>query len=134
MKYSLIDIWNQAEDDINSAPTQMPKGESILGAGVKIQKFGNHIEILNTAKGGDYFKELDEDEYKFFFKDGWKMGAINLALSNYSFKLDLIEQKIKTEVNTRKNDKHIQNLKSKREAILKKYSKQKIKLNKLKSN
>jgi len=103
MKYSLIDIWNQAEDDINSAPTQMPKGESILGAGVKIQKFGNHIEILNTAKGGDYFKELDKDEYEFFFKDGWKMGAINLA-------------------------------KSKREAILKKYSKQKIKLNKLKSN
>ena len=94
MKYSLIDIWNQAEDDINSAPTQMPKGESILGAGVKIQKFGNHIEILNTAKGGDYFKELDKDEYE-FFKDGWKMGAINLALSNYSFKLDLIEQKLK---------------------------------------
>ena len=54
------------------------------------------------------------------------MGAINLALSNYSFKLDLIEQKIKTEVNTRKNDKHIQNLKSKREAILKNIQNKKL--------
>jgi hypothetical protein len=43
----------------------------------------------------------------------------------------LIEDKIKTELNTRKNDKHIQNLKSRREALLQKYANLKIKLNKL---
>ena len=112
----------------------MPKGESILGSGVKIQKFLDRIEILNTSKGGDYFQELNKEEYKFFFKDGWKIGSVNLALSNYAYKLNVIEQKIKTEVNTRKNDKHIQNLKNKRESILKKYSKQTSKLNKIKSN
>jgi len=134
MRYSLKDIWKQAEEDLNSAPVMMPKGECLMGMGVKIQKFGDHIEILNTAKGGDYFKELEESEYEFFYKDGWRVGAVNLSLSNYSYKLQLIEQKIKTEVNTRKNDKHIQNLKNKRESILNKYSKQTSKLNKLKSN
>ena len=134
MKYNLEDIWQQAEEDRLSAKTSLPKGVCILGMGVKIQKFENYIQILNTAKGGDYFKELNESEYQFFFEDGWKVGAINLALSNYSYKLNLIEQKIRTEVNTRKNDKHIQNLKNKRESILKKYSKQKSKLNKLKLN
>ena len=44
----------------------MPKGVCILGMGVKIQKFENYIQILNTAKGGDYFKELNESEYQFF--------------------------------------------------------------------
>ena len=134
MKYNLKDIWLQAESDVMSATTSLPKGESILGMGVKIQKFEDQIEILNTAKGGDYFQELNEEEYNFFFNDGWKIGAIKLALSNYAYKLNLIEQKIKTEVNTRKNDKHIQNLKNKRESILNKYSKHTIKLNKLKSN
>ena len=134
VKYSIEDIWKQAEQDGMSAKTMMPKGECILGMGVKIQKFNNNIQILNTAKGGDYFKELSDDEYELFFEDGWKIGAINLALSNYSYKLNLIEQKIRTEVNTRKNDKHIQNLKNKRENILNKYSKQKSKLNKLKLN
>tara|TARA_Y100001937_G_scaffold128005_1_gene202025 strand:- start:8339 stop:8749 length:411 start_codon:yes stop_codon:yes gene_type:complete len=134
MKYSLEDIWNEAVKDVNSTFSHMPKGESILGSGVKIQKFLDRIEILNTSKGGDYFQELNKEEYKFFFKDGWKIGSVNLALSNYAYKLNVIEQKIKTEVNTRKNDKHIQNLKNKRESILKKYSKQTSKLNKIKSN
>ena len=47
------------------------------------------------------------------------------------FKLKLIEKKIQTEVNTRKNDKHIQNLKKRRENVLKKYYKTKRKLLKI---
>ena len=58
-------------------------------------------------------------------------GTIKLSISNCKHKLELIEDKIKTELNTRKNDKHIQNLKSRREALLQKYANLKIKLNKL---
>ena len=66
--------------------------------------------------------------------NGWKAGQLHLVIMNCLFKLDLIEKKIKTEVNTRKNDKHIQSLKTRREGMLVKYTKNKRKLNQLKSN
>ena len=50
---------------------------------------------------------------------------------NCKRKLDLIEGKIRTEVNTRKNDKHIQRLKTNRETLLFKYSKRKQQLKQL---
>lgn len=130
--YSLEDIWNQAMADTLAVKQSMQKGIVIVGSGVKIQKFGDNIEILNMNKGGDYYKVLDENEYNIFHSDGWRKGAINLAISNCLFKLGLIEEKIKTEVNTRKNDKHIQNLKNRREGILNKYTKHKQKLNQIK--
>jgi len=129
--YRLDEIWEQAKGDANAVRQQMQKGDLIIGAGVRIQRFGDRIEMLNMNKGGDYYKVLDEDEYNIFHKDGWKKGSINLAISNCLFKLGLIEDKIKTEVNTRKNDKHIQNLKNRRENILVKYTKHKQKLNQL---
>ena len=55
-------------------------------------------------------------------------------MMNYKRKLDLIEEKIKMEVNTRKNNKHIKKLKSSRENLLIKYSKRITQLNKIKSN
>jgi len=102
--------------------------------GVKIQKFANHIEIMNTAKGGSYYSECDKIEYSYFQEGGWKVGCVKLGISNCLHKLELIENKIKNEVNTRKNDKHIQNLKNKRESILIKYSKHNNKLIKIKTN
>ena len=49
-------------------------------------------------------------------------------MMNCKRKLDLIEERIKREVNTRKNDKHIQRLKTSRENLLIKYSKRKKQL------
>ena len=129
--YSLEEIWTQAIGDASAVRQRVPKGELIIGSGVRIQRFGDRIEMLNMNKGGDYYKILDEDEYNIFYHCGWKRGSVNLSISNCLFKLGLIEDKIKTEVNTRKNDKHIQNLKSRREIILNKYTKLKQKLNQL---
>jgi hypothetical protein len=129
--YSLEDIWQQAIGDASAVRQRVPKGELIIGSGVRIQRFGDRIEMLNMNKGGDYYKILDEDEYNIFYHGGWKRGSVNLSISNCLFKLGLIEDKIKTEVNTRKNDKHIQNLKNRRENILNKYTKLKQKLNQL---
>ena len=100
-----------------------------MSTGAKIQKFSDKIEILNMGRGGDYFMELNEEEYNFFSENGWSIGVEQLMLNNYMFKLGLIENRIKTEVNTRKNDKNIQNLKNRREKILQKYTERKQKLN-----
>jgi len=87
-----------------------------------LNKFPNSIEILNTSRGGDHYKELTEEEYKFFFENGWEKGVLLTSMGNYLRKLNMIEDRIQEEINTRKNDKHIQGLKVSREKILQKYS------------
>tara|TARA_R100000935_G_scaffold791_3_gene2821 strand:+ start:815 stop:1228 length:414 start_codon:yes stop_codon:yes gene_type:complete len=130
--FTIPQVWEQAITDPRSVVQNLPKGISIIANGVKLMKFQENIEMFNMNKGGDYFKELDEDEYALFHEGGWKVGLIKLAISNCLFKLDLIEKRIQNEVNTRKNDKHIQNLKNRREKILKKYTTHQTKLNKIK--
>ena len=127
--HNLEDIFTQAEADTSGIQITMLNGKSIVNYGVKIQKFPSKIEILNCGRSGDYFNECNEDEYKLFFKYGWREGALRLSLSNYKRKLDMIEEKIRTEVKTRKNDKHIQRLKKSREKLLIKYSNRNRKLN-----
>jgi hypothetical protein len=121
----------QALEDPKSIKNILPQGISVIGRGVKIQQFDDVIQILNMGKGGDYFKECNPDEYAFFYESGWRKGCAKVSMSNCLHKLSIIENRIKTELNTRKNDKHIQNLKSRREALLNKYTNLKTELNKL---
>ncbi len=125
------EIFSQALKDTNAIHEQKPLGYSVINYGVKIQKFPSKIEILNCSKSGDYFQECSDDEYEMFFIHGWKKGGLRLSMMNCKRKLDLIEERIKKEVNTRKNDKHIQKLKTSRENLLIKYSKRNKQLNKL---
>ena len=130
----LYHIFDQALKDRKAIVTKTSKVESVIANGIKIQKFADRIEILNMGKGGDYFKECSPEEYQYFYEDGWLIGCYRVKINNCLHKLKIIEEKIKTEVNTRKNDKHIQNLKSRRESILQKYTINKNKLNQIKSN
>ena len=125
------DIMIQALEDPKSIKNVLPKGVSVIGRGVKIQQFDDGIQILNMGKGGDYFKECSNEEYDFFYRDGWRKGCTQVSMSNCLHKLSIIESRIKTELNTRKNDKHIQNLKNRRETLLNKYTNLKTELNKL---
>ena len=125
------DIMTQALEDPKSTKNVLPKGVSVIGRGVKIQQFDDGIQILNMGKGGDYFKECSNEEYDFFYRDGWRKGCTQVSMSNCLHKLSIIESRIKTELNTRKNDKHIQNLKNRRETLLNKYTNLKTELNKL---
>tara|TARA_R100001460_G_scaffold72619_4_gene113412 strand:- start:120 stop:521 length:402 start_codon:yes stop_codon:yes gene_type:complete len=131
---NLTEIFNQATKDNRAIISKQRNCVSIISKGCKIQKFSDRIEILNMGKGGDYFKVCTDEEYSFFFEHGWRAGVLILALHNCKHKLKIIEERIKTEVNTRKNDKHIQNLKHRRENILNKYTKHKRKLNQIKLN
>jgi|TARA_R110000851_G_scaffold190072_2_gene340425 hypothetical protein len=132
--FSIKEVYIQALEDKTAIHQVLQNGESIINMGVKIQKFNDYIEILNCSKGGDYFSSFNDEEYKIILKEGWKVGCIKTAMNNCLHKLNLIESKMKIEVNTRKNDKHIQNLKNRRESILIKYSKHNNKLIKIKSN
>lgn len=132
--YSIEDIYLQAKNDLGAIKISMLNGDSVVNNGVKIQKFPSKTELLNCGRSGDYFQEFNKEEYNVFFKYGWKEGGIRLSMMNCKRKLDLIEDKIRNEVNTRKNDKHIQRLKTSRENLLIKYSNRNIKLNKIKSN
>ena len=125
------DIMKQALEDPKSIKNILPKGVSVIGRGVKIQEFEDGVQILNMGKGGDYFKECSDEEYDFFYRDGWRKGCTQVSMSNCLHKLAIIESRIKTELNARKNDKHIQNLKNRRETLLNKYTNLKSELNKL---
>lgn len=94
-----------------------------------LNKFQNSIQILNTSRGGDYYKELTEEEYNIFLLNGWEKGVLLISMGNYLRKLKMIENRIKIEINTRKNDKYIRGLKTSRDKILNLYSirKQQIK-------
>ena len=126
--HNIEDIYIQALKDSESYKTS---NGSIINNGVKIQKFKSKTEILNCSRNGDYFQECNKEEYQLFFIHGWIKGGIRLSMMNCKRKLDLIEYKIKSEVNTRKNDKHIKKLKTSRENLLVKYSKRNKQLKQL---
>ena len=129
--YSIEDLYSQAIKDNEAISSLLPFGYSVINYGVKLQKFSSKIEILNCGRNGDYFQECNEEEYDLFYKYGWREGGLRLSLLNCKRKLDLIEDKIRTEVNTRKNDKHIQKLKTRREELLIKYSSKQKQLNQI---
>jgi|TARA_R110000803_G_C11947675_1_gene317316 hypothetical protein len=128
--YSKEDLFEQALEG-NIIKFEKLSSISLINIGVKISKYASKIEILNCSKSGDYYQELTEYEYNIFYKNGWEKGCRLLALNNCKRKVELIQEKMKTEVNTRKNDKFIKNLKTKRDAIMKKYSYHANKLTKL---
>ena len=126
--YTLKEILHQAMNQNEPVFSDQPIGFNVMKMGVKIHKFSDEIRIMNTTKGGDYYTECTQIEYSFFKESGWNVGCIKLGISNCLHKLELIENKITNEVNTRKNDKHIQNLKNKREQALHKYAELQLKL------
>ena len=127
--YSIEEVYQQALED-SEGYNSLNKG--VINYGVKIQQFPSKTEILNCSRNGDYFQECNVEEYELFFIHGWKKGGLRLSMMNCKRKLDMIEDNIRNEVNTRKNDKHIQKLKITRENLLIKYSKRKQQLNKIK--
>jgi hypothetical protein len=99
----LHDIFEEAINYCNTANLDGFDYKARLSYGIKIVKYDddNSIVIYNTAKGGDYYEELTEEQYDVFFKEGWKVGVLKMALERYTNKLTLIENKIKEEINGR---------------------------------
>ena len=122
---------NQALEDTYAMVLDSDEYSSRMVYGCKISRDNEsgNIEILNTARGGDWYLPLTDQELQHFLEKGWRIGVYELSLSNYRIKLDKVERSIKKEMNGRKNPKQIQSLKMSRQNILERYSKIKSKLN-----
>ena len=131
--YSLDEVFSQSLEDNNSACLDAKGYQARISCGIKIVKDDHTKEviILNTTLGGDFYKEITKEQYKLFTSEGWLKGLHTLALNNFKNKLDKIESKIKVEVNSNNNLKHIQKLKEARERILIRYNKVSNKLKSL---
>jgi hypothetical protein len=134
MKYSLEDIWVQALEDTYAITLDGSGYQARMVYGLKIVKDDetNEIQLINATRGGDYYREVNAEELKVFLEKGWRYGVYVLSLSNYRLKLDLIEQKIHKEMNSRKSKKQIDMLKGSRKRVMNKYSEINYKLNQLK--
>ena len=126
--YSLIDIYHQAIKDKRSSYRKDGTRESMISYGMMLNKYKDAITILNTTKSVGYYADATQDELDILFRNGWKKGVLMIAIKNYTRKLDVIEFKIKNEMNTRKNDKFIRGLKNSRDKLLLKYTKRKSEL------
>ncbi len=116
--YKLTDIFNQADTDEVSINIDGLGYEARLRQGIKITKEGNDVQIFNTTKGSLFYEEITSEQYQTFIKYGWIVGVYRLTLLNYKRRLELIERKMREEVNTRKNDKRIKSMKKIRTSIL----------------
>ena len=134
MKDSLEDICVQALEDTYAISLDGKGYQSRMVYGLKIVKDDetNKIELINATRGGDYYREINAEELEVFLEKGWRYGVYVLSLSNYRLKLDLIEQKIHKEMNSRKSKKQIEILKGSRKRVMNKYSEINYKLNQLK--
>tara|TARA_B100000780_G_C21043675_1_gene418892 strand:- start:247 stop:699 length:453 start_codon:yes stop_codon:yes gene_type:complete len=133
MKHRLNEIFNEAIQDTYAITLNGREYESRMVYGVKIirDKKSKSVEIINTAQGGGYYRRLSSEELSIFLEKGWRNGVYLLSLSNYRSKLDLIEGRIKKEMNGRASVKQIGLLKNQRERVLSRYSEINYKLNKL---
>tara|TARA_R110000851_G_scaffold317273_1_gene480662 strand:+ start:473 stop:874 length:402 start_codon:yes stop_codon:yes gene_type:complete len=116
--YKLSDIFNQADTDEVSIDIDGMGYEARLRQGIKITKEGNDVQIYNTTKGNLFYEEITSEQYQTFIKYGWVVGVYRLTLLNYKRRLELIERKMREEVNTRKNDKRIKSMKKIRTSIM----------------
>jgi len=128
--HKLNDIFNQANTDEVSINIDGSGYEARLRQGIKITKEENSHHIFNTTIGV-FYQEISEEQYQMFYEYGWVIGVHKLALINYKRKLKVVEDKMRNEVNTRKNDKHIKTLKKSRLSLIESYRKASNKLNKL---
>jgi hypothetical protein len=135
MQFSLKDIIQQALNDDYSSNTTNRYNKSRIIFGIKIveDSITKDIQIYNITKGGDYYKEINEEEYNIFLKKGWRYGVYVLSLNNIRTRLDNVESYIKEEVNGRLSKKAILKWKTSRINLMAKYSKITKKLNQLKS-
>ena len=116
--YKLSDIFNQADTDEVSINIDGMGYEARLRQGIKITKEGNDVQIFNTTKGSLFYEEITSEQYQTFIEYGWVVGVYRLTLLNYKRRLELIERKMREEVNTRKNDKRIKSMKKIRTSIM----------------
>jgi len=134
MQYNLNDIFKQSTVDVYGVKLDTKFHRAIVVYGIKATKDTqtSEVKIYNTAKGGDHYQEISEDEYDIFLQNGWRYGVYTLSLDNICSKLQRIESNIKLELSGRLNKRDIEGWKFSRKTHLRRYAIITKKLNKLK--
>jgi hypothetical protein len=88
--------------------------------GVKVENKEGKISIYNTARGGDFYREITPEQYKVFAKNGFRQGVYDVCMENYKDTLKMLSVKIRNEVASRNNQKHYNLLKEYRTTIMNK--------------
>lgn len=134
--YNLQDVFEQAKAEDYAVTLKGAGYKYILLHGIQIVKDDetNEVQIVNTHRGGEYYTILSDSECTNFISGGWRYGVYTLAISNYLHKLDIIENRIKIEVQENPRSKQVLSLKSERSRVLERYSNINFKLNQIKSN
>lgn len=127
--HSLKEIWEVAKKDsfANNLDGKGYEARVMYGTKIVYDHATDHVTIYNTAKGGDFYEQVRANQLSYFLSRGWRLGVYQVAIDTCSEKLEKIEQKIKNEMNGRKNPKQIQSLKKSRQRVINQYSKLKSK-------
>lgn len=115
-------VFHQAKFDALATRLITPYSESYIYKGVKIEKTETDIAIYNTKILGDTYTEVSDDQYEIFFNHGFRLGVYNVCIFNYHRSLNGIQDKIRTELTQRNNQKHYKSLKQQRAYIMNKYT------------
>lgn len=122
-KYNLEEIWHQAKNDNKSIEIEYVTYTSYIFKGIKIVKEGKNISIYNTKKMGLSYDLISEEHYYVFLQFGFRAGVYHVLKSTYLDMIDVINHKIKKEINNQNNRKQYKKLKTLREELINKYSK-----------
>lgn len=120
----LDEIWDDAfsQHDAFHMVDAYKNTECLVYKGFKIESGDKHNIYVYKPKG-EVYEELNQGEYDILCENGWRKGVLKLVLNSYQVKLDKIAERVKFEINTRRNDKHLKSLKSSRQQIMDSYLK-----------
>ena len=122
MSYSIQEIWKEATELNKACNMSYHSEEAYMYRGIKITKVENDIKIFTTSNARYAYHEMNDSQYLMFHELGFKEGVHAVVKKQYEGKIDLINKKIKTEINTRNNKKQYDSLKLKRETLINKFS------------
>ena len=90
MPYSLREVFAQAKGDGYSVNVDSLEVEARLLYGIKIIQ-DDEVTILDTQRGGDYYREVTLPDYEDFKEFGWRHGVYLLAIANAEARVERFE-------------------------------------------
>ncbi len=118
--YNPIDLWYDADMSNRGVRMQHDDCDSIIYMGIKIEKKDNDVRLINTKKGGNFYKEVTDEQYDMFFENGFLIGVYNVVKANTERSLNIVTETINEELTGTRNEKKYEYLKTKRMNLMNK--------------
>tara|TARA_X000001316_G_scaffold10785_1_gene3558 strand:- start:3280 stop:3690 length:411 start_codon:yes stop_codon:yes gene_type:complete len=118
--YNPIDLWYDADMSNRGVKMQHDGCDSIIYMGIKIERKGNDVRLINTKKGGNFYKEITDEQYDMFFENGFLLGVYNVVKVNTERSLNVVTETINEELTGTRNEKKYEYLKTKRMNLMNK--------------